>query len=427
MKRLQALAALGVAMTALPLVCSSTARADEGKLQKGDYVAVIGDSITEQKLYSVLIEDYLLMCRPAEHLTATQFGWGGETSWGFAARMQNDVVPFSPSVATTNFGMNDGGYSPENADKAKRYHDGQTSVVEQLKRGGVRFIVVGSPGCVDSDTAFRHNPEQAKMYNETLAAERDIARQVAQEQGVAFADVFTPMHEAMDKAKAKYGHDYHVAGPDGVHPRSNGHLIMAYAYLKALGCDGNIGTFTVSLGDNKAEVSDGHQLIWFGNGRLLVESTRYPFCFYGDPTKPDATTGIINFFPFNQDLNRLMLVVSDAKSDQQYKVTWGEQSKTFSGADLTKGVNLAAEFLENPFSKPFEQIHQQVQRQQNYETPLVKQSIHSLLDDYRLAPEEVKMLEGARSVLVASDQPLREHPAMAVMPVRHTIVIEEAK
>ena len=49
-----------------------------GQLKSGDYVAVIGDSITEQKQYSVFIEDYLLMCepvkRPESH--AVRLGWG---------------------------------------------------------------------------------------------------------------------------------------------------------------------------------------------------------------------------------------------------------------------------------------------------------------------------------------------------------------
>src|SRR5437764_10065493 len=133
-------------------------RAEQGSLQNGDYVAIVGDSITEQKQYSVFMEDYLLMCKPAMNLRATQFGWGGETSWGFAARMQNDMIPFGASVATTCFGMNDGGYGPMDAAKGKHYHDAQTSVVDQMKKGGVRFIVVGSPGCVDSDT-FRKNPQ----------------------------------------------------------------------------------------------------------------------------------------------------------------------------------------------------------------------------------------------------------------------------
>ena len=117
------------------------------------------------------------------------------------------------------------------------------------------MIVVGSPGCVDADTFGGHNPERAAMYNKTLAALRDIARDVALKQGVVFADVFDPMVTAMTKAKAKYGREYILAGGDGVHPDRNGHLVMAYAFLKALGCDGNIGTITVDLQGDKAEAS----------------------------------------------------------------------------------------------------------------------------------------------------------------------------
>ena len=51
------------------------------------------------------------------------------------------------------------------------------------------------------------------------------------------------MEDVMTKAKAKYGKQYALAGEaDGVHPDENGHLVMAYAFLKALGCDGDIGT-----------------------------------------------------------------------------------------------------------------------------------------------------------------------------------------
>src|SRR5689334_1024396 len=109
-------------------------------LKQGDYVAIIGDSITEQKMYSVFIEDYLLMCKPAgiSDIRSTQFGWGGETAPGFAGRMQNDMIRFKCNVATTCFGMNDGGYSPMDPGKAQRYRDGQKSIVDQLKKGGVR-------------------------------------------------------------------------------------------------------------------------------------------------------------------------------------------------------------------------------------------------------------------------------------------------
>ena len=339
-------------------------------LKPDDYVAIIGDSITEQKLYSLYMEDYLLMCQPAADLRTTQFGWGGETSWGFAGRMENDMLRFHPTVATTCFGMNDGGYSPMTPEKANHYREGQTSVVEKLKKGGVRLIVVGSPGCVDSDT-FRNDPNTALMYNKTLSEERDIAREVAQAQGVLFADVITPMIEAMTKAKEKYGKGYHLAGGDGVHPAQNGHLVMAYAFLKALGCDGDLGQISVDLAAGKAEASGGHKILStaMDNGKATVEieSTRYPFCFEGDPKNPGATRGVIEFFPFNADLNRLTLKVAGVGAAGA-KVTWGPETKQFTAEQLHKGINLADEFLDNPFCEPFSKVEAQIRKQQNMET-----------------------------------------------------------
>ena len=48
-------------------------------------VAIIGDSITEQKLYSKYMEAYLLACTGRKDIHVMQFGWSGETASGFAA------------------------------------------------------------------------------------------------------------------------------------------------------------------------------------------------------------------------------------------------------------------------------------------------------------------------------------------------------
>lgn len=419
----RALSVFLIVCAALLLPTAPRARAAEA-LKDGDYVGVIGDSITEQRLYSLFIEEYLLMCQPRANLRASQFGWGGETAPGFAARMANDVLPFGPMVATTCFGMNDGGYSPLDDAKAKRYRDGQTSVVEQLKKSGTRFIVVGSPGAVDFDK-FRNDPAAAEMYNKTLAGLRDIAKEVAAQQGVAFADVFTPMIEAMKLAKAKYGKDYHVCGGDGFHPDRNGHLIMAYAFLKALGCDGDLGTVTVTLAGNKAEAAGGHKVLSFNAGAVEVESSRYPFCFFGDPASPSSTSGIIEFFPFNEELNRFRLVVSDVPAGKSATVTWGNQSKSFSADQLAKGINLAAEFpVNNPFAEAFMKVEQKVAEQQAMEVQLVKVLMHNLPQYAKFAPEEAEVFRRVAKKLVAQDQAARDASAGAVTPVKHVIKVE---
>lgn len=403
-------------------LCCLHAPAADPALQQGDYVAVIGDSITQQRLYSLFIEDYLLMCKPAADLRATQFGWGGETAPGFAARMANDCLRFQPNVATTCFGMNDGGYSPMDAGKAQRYRDAQTAIVNRLKQAGVRFIVVGSPGCVDADS-FRRSPELAAMYNKTLAQLRDIAREVARQQGVVFADVYDPMMSVMTKAKAKYGHDYNLAGGDGVHPNRNGHLVMAYAFLKALGCDGNIGTIRVDLQGEKAEASEGHKILGCDKGKVEIESSKYPFCFYGDPAQPSSTRGVLEFIPFNEELNRLTLVVHGAKSEK-LRVTWGEATKEFSADKLEKGINLAAEFLDSPFSDAFRKVEEKIARQQEMEVNLVKILIHNIPQYEHAVPDEREALEQIADALVKKDKAARDASAAAVAPVKHVITIE---
>jgi hypothetical protein len=264
------------------------------------------------------------------------------------------------------------------------------------------------------------------MYNKTLAALRDIAKEVADEDGVGFANVYDPMMEAMTKGKAKYGKAYHMGGGDGVHPDCNGHLVMAYAFLKGLGCDGAIGTLTVDLAAGKAEATEGHTILSCQGGAVEVESSRYPFCFFGDPARTNATRGVIEFIPFNEDLNRFLLVVKNAGTGP-VKVTWGEASKEFAAADLAKGVNLAAAFLDNPFCEPFKAVERKIASQQGMEVELVKNLIHNLPAYLRRAPDEKESLERNGSGLVKSDVEARNASAEAVGPVKHVLKIEPVK
>lgn len=408
-------------LSALLWCCGAAAcwSAETG-LKPGDLVAVVGDSITEQKLYSVFIEDYLLMCQPVR-VRVVQFGWGGETSWGFADRIKNDMLRFKPTVVTTCFGMNDGQYAPMYPGKAARYRENQQKIVERCQRAGVRLIVVGSPGCVDTDR-FGYMGADPNMYNGVLAQERDLARQVAKAAGVAFADVHTPMIDVMRKAKAKYGKSYHVGGADGIHPDSNGQLVMAYAFLKALGCSGDIGTLTVDLAADTAEATAGHKVVSCKQAALELVSTRYPFCFYGEPSNPAATRGVVDFLPFNQDLNRLVLLARGGKSDR-YRVTWGNSAKEFSADQLANGINLAAEFLDNPFSQPFRNVEAKIRAKQNFETPLVKGLIHTIPEYVKAAPEEEAAIERAAASGIRRDETLAAAATAAVQPVRHKLTI----
>src|SRR5688572_22760059 len=145
-------------------------------LEPGARVAVIGDSITEQKLYSKYIEAYLVACSGVPDVKVFQFGWGGETASGFAARLTNDLAPFKPTVATTCYGMNDGQYRPYVDSIGNNYEANMRKVVQGLQQAGVQKIVVGSPGAVDTDFFVRNNfapLSGADGYNQNLGTLRD--------------------------------------------------------------------------------------------------------------------------------------------------------------------------------------------------------------------------------------------------------------
>src|SRR3954467_7881857 len=63
------------------LFSQSVSRAGEFLIHDGDRVVFLGDSITEQRLYTTYIEAYTLSRHPNWKLWFRNVGWGGDTSW----------------------------------------------------------------------------------------------------------------------------------------------------------------------------------------------------------------------------------------------------------------------------------------------------------------------------------------------------------
>ncbi len=415
------------AVLALMALSTTSAVAAETALSPGARVAIIGDSITEQKLYSKYMEAYLVACSGVPDLKVFQFGWGGETAGGFAARLENDLALFRPTVATTCYGMNDGQYRRYVEEIGRSYEANTRKVVTGLQQIGVQKIVIGSPGAVDTKYFVRTNfapLSGADGYNRNLGALRDIDRKLASELGTLFADVHQPMLDAMGQAKATLGNDYDVCGKDGFHPGPNGHLIMAYAFLRGLGCDGNIGEILVDM-NGAATTHGAHKVIGSGAGRAEVESTRYPFCLEGDEKSSGGTRSIAPFLPFNQELNRFTLKVKNLNTPRA-KVTWGVESKEFTREQLESGVNLAAEFSRTPFDASFRKVLQAVATKQNFETAMIKNMVtgfRSFSSQAKQDPELAAAFTQLGERLNAHQQQLSADVRKAITPVNHTLTV----
>lgn len=360
-------------------------------LKRGDRLAICGDSITEQKMYSRLMEDYLTMCVPELHITVRQYGWSGERAPQFLDRMTNDCLRFEPTIATSCYGMNDHEYRPYEDRIGRTYRESSTAIDESFKAHGVR-VIEGSAGCVGKMPPWVKTASgTVEDLNLNLCRLRNIGIEVAGEERVGFADVFWPMLRAGVAAQRAYGTNYGICGHDGVHPGWAGHTIMAFAFLKAMGLRGDIGTFRVNLKRGTLKASRGHQVLSHQGGEFEIRSFRYAFCAcepdpQGNPPYPRCGADDVSqdssirsgmlLVPFNQDLNRLMLVARGGDAGS-YRVTWGNHSKSFSAEQLRHGINLAAEFSENPFSAAFARVDAAVAAKEAFETKQIKQDFRS--------------------------------------------------
>ncbi len=200
--------------------------------------------------------------------------------------------------------------------------------------------------------------------------------------------------------------------------------------MKALGLRGEIGTFAVDLKGNKLKATKGHKVVSSKAGEFEIESSRYPFCACepegqsapaypvcakDDPAKDSSIRSGMTLIPFNAELNRLMLVARNGEA-KNYKVTWGTESKSFTGDELSRGVNLTETFSGNPFGPAFAKVDAAVAAKQAYETKQIKQLFRS--------PEAKADMEAVATQTEKERQPLVAAIKSAFVPVTHTIKIE---
>ena len=108
------------------------------KLKDGDKVVFYGDSITDQRQYSVIVETFVATRYPHLDVSFVNSGWGGDSVSGggggtIDTRLKRDVFAYRPTVVTIMLGMNDGGYKAETEANDQKFFDGYKHIVESIR------------------------------------------------------------------------------------------------------------------------------------------------------------------------------------------------------------------------------------------------------------------------------------------------------
>ncbi len=337
-------------------------------LKKGDRVCFYGDSITEQRFYTVDVETYVRTRYPHLHVKFVNSGVGGDAVGGGWAgpinlRLRRDVFPFKPNVVTIMLGMNDAQYRAFNQAIFNKYRQGYKHLINSLKSHlpGVRILLIG-PSPYDDVTA---KPGFPGGYNAVLVRYMQFVQRLARKDHVSFVDFNTPLVAVLKKVEhinPKLAKD---VIPGRVHPSAAGQLVMAQALLKAWGAPATVDSVALDAGNSRITESQDtvvrHVLAadgavsWTQVDKSLPMPIMAlhetwpqfpPTSIWGAPA-PDmkhtsaATALIIRESGFVHDLDRQMLKVTHLTAANYELRINGKKIARFTRAELAHGINIS--------------------------------------------------------------------------------------
>lgn len=333
------------------------------QFRDGDVVAFIGDSITHSRKFHRYIYDYTLTRFPERKVRFVNCGIAGDSAGGAVSRLDWDILPNRPNVASLMLGMNDVGrgyYGKDNPDEANlaarqsaldSHRRNMETLARRLLANGVLTLIFCTPSPYD-DTGDIPT-ENLFGVNAALGTCGEYARNLALQFGGSIVDFHGPM-TALNIEKQKTDPKFTIIGQDRVHPGDVGQMVMAYLYLKAQGVpalvssvslDGVAGTVVECA---NAEVSE----VDMADGRIAftIAAKALPM-----PVE-DSAKPALELVPLIQDLNQEILQVKLEGAGRMSLAIDGEKVGEYSREELAAGVNLAT----NPATPQYKQAREVV-------------------------------------------------------------------
>jgi lysophospholipase L1-like esterase len=322
-------------------------------LHDGDRVIFYGDSITDQRLYTLYVETYLVTRFPRLNATFVHSGWGGDRVSGggggpIDVRLERDVVAYRPTVVTIMLGMNDGGYQAFDQAAFAQYTQGYQHIVESLQKSLPQVhLTLIQPSPFDDVTrplSFEGG------YNAVLIRYGEWVKDYGRRVGATVADLNTPVVALLQKAYGVFPKLSQEILPDRVHPGPEGHLIMAEALLKAWNAPATVTTVEIDSARKRvvnATNTEVNGLASRDNGLTWKQTDKaLPMPF--DASNP-MTALMMRCSDFIQALDQEPLRVTGLKAERYTLKIDNESVGTFTAAQLAEGINLAE--LSTPMSK----------------------------------------------------------------------------
>jgi lysophospholipase L1-like esterase len=360
------------AALALGVVASANAQRSDFYLHDGDRVLFYGDSITDQRNYTMMIETYVVTRYPGLKVQFTNSGWGGDRVTGGAGgdidlRLNRDVIPYNPSMITIMLGMNDGGYKAATEASDKAYFDGYRHIWQTIEKNLPQARITAiEPSPYDDVTRLPGFPVGGSIaYNDVMVAYGKWVGNFASENHLTLADANTDFVHMLQRANAT---DPAVAKgilADHIHPSFGGALMIGEAVLKSWGARSVVASVAVRVDGSKAKLEHSEhtsvQALTSPNGGVRWQQTDdalpLPFVQWQDMWGAGPTVGlVIKSSDITDALNQEPMRVSGLRTGVYSVRVDGSSIGTFTNDQLAAGINLA--LLKTPMTEQAMSVYQ---------------------------------------------------------------------
>jgi hypothetical protein len=325
----------------------------------GDRVVFLGNSITDGGHYHSYIWLYYMTHFPNTRITCINAGIGGDNVKQMSDRFDTDVLPMKPTVLTLTWGMNDSGYfdwfKPDATAIGQRAVDtaeARYAVLDKKLKQHPEFkkiFILGSP--YDETTKSNKNryyPGKSAAFEKMI----DFQEATAKKNGWEYVDFNHPMM-AINQQWQATDTLFSLTPNDRIHPDYDGHLVMAYLFLKTQGLAGKpVADFSVNAKSKKVTKAINCNItnVTGTSADLsfdyLAYSLPYPLDTVAVPngwTKHKRQSEGTKYVPFMKEFNTEMLSVKGLQDGNYKLIMDGQEIGQWSSKDLEDGINLAEE------------------------------------------------------------------------------------
>ncbi len=176
--------------------------------------------------YVGLVEAWIGATRPADKIRIVNRGTSGNTVRDLAARWQTDVLDLKPDWVSVMIGINDvwrqfdTPLRTENHVLLDEYTRTLDDLVERTRRR-VKGLILATPYLIE--------PNLSDPMRRAMDAYGAVVKQIAERHDTLFVDT----QAAFDEITV-HTHPMTLAW-DRIHPNTTGHMVLARAFLRALG------------------------------------------------------------------------------------------------------------------------------------------------------------------------------------------------